>query len=121
MTEVPPALGHYQQYTVAQGRTVHIAGQVSVDATGTICGINNPATQATQVANNLTAVLAEIGLAPSAVVSVRVYAINEDAAGAWAEVRKALFPTNPPASTLVYVAGLAKPEFLLEVEAVASA
>ena len=121
MTLLPPALGHYRQYAIAQGPTVHIAGQVSVDATGTICGINNPATQATQVANNLTAVLAEIGLAPSAVVSVRVYAINEDAAGAWAEVRKALFPTNPPASTLVYVAGLAKPGFLLEVEAVASA
>ena len=121
MTESPPALGHYQQYTIAQGRAVHIAGQVSVDATGTICGINEPAIQATQVADNLTAVLAEAGLAPSAVVSVRVYAINEDAAGSWAEVRKDLFPTNPPASTLVYVTGLAKPEFLLEVEAVASA
>ncbi|MDP7068099.1 MAG: RidA family protein [Acidimicrobiales bacterium] len=73
------------------------------------------------MANNLAAVLAEAGLAPSAVVSVRVYAINEDAAGAWAKVRKALLPTNPPASTLVYVAGLARPEFLLEVEAFASA
>ena len=120
MTLLPPALGHYRQYAIAQGPTVHIAGQVSVDATGTICGIDDPAAQANQVATNLTAVLTETGLTPSDIVSIRVYAINKDAAGAWAEVRMALFPSDPPASTLVYVTALAQPEFLLEVEAIAA-
>ena len=120
MTKLPPALGHYRQYVIAQGQTVHIAGQVSVDATGKICGIDDPAAQANQIATNLTAVLAETGLIPSDTVSIRVYAINKDAAGAWAEVRNSLFPSDPPASTLVYVTALTKPEFLLEVEAIAA-
>lgn len=120
MTELPPALGHYRQYTIAQGRTVHIAGQVSVDAKGKIRGIDHPAARVNQVATNLTAVLAETGLTPSDIVSVRVDAINKDAAGAWAELGKAPFPSDSPASTLVHVTALAKPEFLLEVEPIAA-
>lgn len=116
----PPALGHYRQFAVAAGETIHVAGQVSVDETGTTCGIDDPDRQANQVAANLRAVLADAGLRPAHVVSLRVYAVSTEAAAAWAGIRTELFPTDPPASTLLYVSGLASPDFLLEVDAIAA-
>ncbi len=43
-----------------------------------------------------------------------------DVAGysAFSRVRAETFPSNPPASSTVIVAGLVRPEFLLEVEAI---
>ena len=36
-------------------------------------------------------------------------------------VRNRLFPGEPPASTLMIVSGFARPEFVVEIEAIAAA
>lgn len=116
----PPALGHYRQAVVAPGSTLHVAGQVSVDNGGNVVGVDDVDAQADQVAANLTAVLADAGCGLADVVALRVYVTTKDAARAWARVRLELFPVDPPASTLVVVAGLASDDWRIEVEAVAA-
>ena len=104
---MPPTLGHYRQAVVAVGATLHVAGQVPVDASGLSVGVGDVDVQAALVTANLEAVLGAHGCRTHDVIAVRVYATTREAGTAWAKVRLDLFADNPPASTLVYVAGLA--------------
>lgn len=117
---MPPTLGHYRQAVVAAGATLHVAGQVPVDASGSSVGVGDVDAQAACVAANLEAVLGAHGCRPRDVISVRVYATTREAGKAWAQARLELFADEPPASTLVYVSGLAHEDWQLEVDAVAS-
>ena len=115
----PPVLGHYRQAVRALGASLHIAGQVPVDHAGATVGIGDPAKQAAQVAANLAGVLAAEGCELADLVALRVYVTDLVAAKAWSELRLELFEVDPPASTLLVVAGLAHPDWLIEVDAVA--
>jgi len=102
-------------------RTVHIGGQNAVDASGNIVGKGDVAAQTEQVLRNLRTALEAGGAGPEHVVKWNVYLVAsvslQDAfsafRGAWEH------PPSPPAITGVLVAGLANPEFLVEMDAVA--
>jgi len=115
-----PVLGHYRNAVIALGPTLYVAGQVPVDAAGNLVGLGDIDAQAEQVGANLLAVLTSAGCGMADVVALRVYVTTKDAAQAWARVRLELFPVDPPASTLVVVAGLAHDDWNIEVEAVAA-
>lgn len=115
----PPPLGHYRQAVRSDGPILHVAGQVAVDERGETVGRGDPGAQAAQVGSNLVAVLEDHGATARDVVALRVYVTDMAAAAAWAAVRGGIFAVDPPASTLVRVAGLARDDWLLEVEAVA--
>ena len=102
-------------------RTVYIGGQNAVDAAGNIIGAGDIGAQAAQVAKNLLAALDAAGAEPQHVVKWTVYAVQGQPVGpAMGGFMQVLGPLEkPPTISVLFVAGLANPDFLLEVEAVA--
>lgn len=103
---------------------VFVAGQVAIDADGRVVGTGDLKAQATQVYQNLDAVLAEAGCTLRDVVKFTTFLVRTEDWVPFAEWRKAayprLFPDGVyPANTGVVVKELARPELLLEVEAIA--
>ena len=113
----------YSQAVVTSGRvrTVYVGGQNGVDTTGAVVGKGDIGAQATQVAKNLQAALAAGGARAQHVVKWNVYVVQgqspEPAMSAFQDVLGQL--PNPPVITVLYVAALANPDLLLEVDAVA--
>lgn len=103
-------------------RIVFIAGQTPVNAKGEVVGQGDLAKQGEQVFENLKACLAAAGAGFADVVKFTTFVVNfkpEDRTTI-ATLRQRYLPAdNPPASTLVGVQALARPEFMLEIEAVA--
>ncbi|WP_410574734.1 RidA family protein [Amycolatopsis sp. cmx-4-61] len=98
-------------------RTLYIAGQIGMDQNGWIPeGVE---AQARLVFANMKAVLDEAGMGFSEVVRTTVFLVRPVDRGAFAAVRSEATGGAKNASTLVYVAGLALPELLVEVEAIA--
>lgn len=114
--------GYSHVVTAAGGRLVFIAGQVAANAAGEIVGPGDLRAQARQVYENLKTALAAAGATFADVVKQTTFVVSfkaEDRA-VIAEVRREFLPAeNPPASTLVGVQALARPEYLIEVEAIA--
>jgi reactive intermediate/imine deaminase len=118
----PPALSTPTGYThvVApqRGRLVFIAGQVSADKSGTVVGKGDFKAQAKQVFDNMKAAVEAAGGTMADVAKINVYVTDLSQISALREVRQQYFTGNPPASTLVQVVALARPEFMLEIEAI---
>ena len=103
-------------------RLVFISGQISCDAEGKVVGAGDMAAQARQVFGNLGKALEAAGSGFDHVLKLTTFVCNisPQATAAIREVRKDFLDEKAlPASTMVGVAGLARPELLLEVEAIA--
>ena len=113
----------YVVETSGPGRTVYIAGQLGLDLDNKIVGAPGDfRAQATKAIENLQAALAAVGAGLSDVVKITTYIVNynPEHRAIIGKARAAFFPTEmPPASTLVGVAALAMPEWLVEIEAIA--
>ena len=125
----PPALGtpprFYSHAVSIEGpaKLVYVSGQVSVDEAGKVVGAGDMRAQAKQVFKNLTAILRAAGAGWDDVIKMTGFMVGLDAANiaAYREGRAGYFRVKrPPASTLVGVARLVQPEWLLEVEVVAA-
>ena len=101
------------------GRVLHLAGQVGVDEDWNLIGPGDMVAQSRQVLQNLKVILNSVGGEMDDIVSVIVYVTEMEPLMAVHEVRKEFFSEPYPASTLVQVAALVKPEFLIEISAVA--
>src|SRR5262245_39503227 len=111
-------------FAVDPARLVFVAGQVAMDAEGRVVGQGDLKAQAAQVYRNLTAILAEAGCTLRDVVKFTTFLVRHEDWAPFAEWRRAeypkLFPDGVyPANTGVVVVELARPELLLEVEAIA--
>jgi 2-iminobutanoate/2-iminopropanoate deaminase len=120
----PPGLTKPTGYThvvvAPDGRTVYLAGQVAFDSTGQVVGKGDFKAQADQVYQNLRRALASVGGSLGDVVKTTTYITDVNDIPQLREIRsKYLNPTHPPANTLLVVAGLARPELLLEIDGVA--
>jgi len=120
----PPGLSKPSGYThvvvAADGRTVYIAGQVAYDSTGTLVGAGDFRAQAERAYSNLRIALASAGATFSDVVKTTTYITDLANVAVLREIRgKYLDPARPPANSLIPVATLARPDLLLEIEAVA--
>lgn len=120
----PPGLTKPAGYThvvlAGDGRTVYIAGQVAVDSTNAIVGQGDFRAQAERVFANLRIALASVGATYSDLVKTTTFITDVSNSVALREIRtKYLDPTRPPANSLIPVPALARPELLLEIEAVA--
>lgn len=101
------------------GNTVFVSGQVALDDSGQLVGPGDCGAQAEQCLRNVGAALAAAGAEWSDVVKVTTFLVNVADYDAYAGARLAMFPDNGPASSTVIIAALVKPEFLIEIEAVA--
>ena len=111
-------------HVVKAGDTVYIAGQVSVAPDGSVVGEGDAEAQAEQVYQNMKTALAHAGATFKDVVKTTTYVVNEDVVSedciaATRAARLRHFETDPPASTLLVISRLARPEFLIEIEAIA--
>lgn len=113
-------VGYSHVAKVNAGKPVFIAGQVALDGNADLVGRHDFRAQARQVFENLNHALGAAGGAFSNVVKLNVYVVDASHLPQYREVRDLFVNVhNPPASTVVQVAALFRPEFLLEVEAVA--
>jgi enamine deaminase RidA (YjgF/YER057c/UK114 family) len=105
---------------VVAGNTVYLRGQVGQDLeTGESVGIGDVAAQADQAMQNIATLLAEAGSEVDHLVKLTVYLVDpryrEQAYRAIGRWTKGVHPV----STGVVVCGLARPEWLVEVDAIA--
>jgi enamine deaminase RidA (YjgF/YER057c/UK114 family) len=118
---VAPGPG-YSHVVTGTGQLVAVSGQVATGEDGQLVGPGDPSAQARQVFENLRRCLAAAGLSFGEVIKLTYYLTDMAHLPAVRTVRDEFIDTaRPPASTAVQVVALARPEFLLEVEAFALA
>lgn len=117
----PAGLSQARAYShvVKAGNTVYIAGQVATDAQGNLVGRGDFPAQAVQVFENLGKALAAGGSSYQHLVKTTVFLTDARYRETYGEIRTRYLGETVPASTLVVVSGLASPDYLLEVEAIA--
>ena len=118
-TELTKPTGYTHVVKAAPGRTIYISGQIAFDRDGKVVGAGDFRAQAIQVFENLKAALAGAGATYDHVVKVTTFVTDMKYAPILREVRLTYFGKNPPAGTLVQIAGLVVPELMIEVEAIA--
>jgi enamine deaminase RidA (YjgF/YER057c/UK114 family) len=117
---IPPPLSNYNHgiEVPAGQRLVFCSGQLGVGTDGSVPA--DCAGQAEICFANIAAVLEEAGLGLEHVVRINAYVTGREHLQPYMAVRNRLFAPPYPASTLMIVSGFARPEFVVEVEAVAA-
>jgi enamine deaminase RidA (YjgF/YER057c/UK114 family) len=105
-------------HVVKIGPWVYIAGQTAADENGDVAGIGDPKAQVNRVFKNLSTAMESVGGQLSDIIKTTVYVVGTEHMDAIREARAGKFGDNPPTSTLIVVSSLARPEFMLEIEAV---
>lgn len=113
--------GHFSQATVieARGRLLFISGMTARAADGSITGIGNVEAQTRQVCDNLKAAVEAAGGTLADICRVDVYVRNIEHFPVIHKVRAEYFQAPLPASTMVEVAKMVSPEYLIEISAIA--
>jgi enamine deaminase RidA (YjgF/YER057c/UK114 family) len=117
-----PTPATYTHVIVATGsKAVFVAGQEPEDAQGNLVGPGDLAAQAHQVFANLGRALAAAGAHPQQVAKITIYVAQHrpEYLPVIERARATLFGDHKPADTVVGVQTLARPEYLIEVDAVA--
>ncbi|WP_330467949.1 RidA family protein [Micromonospora zamorensis] len=116
---VQPSSG-YTHVVVARGRLAAIAGQMAFDADGELVGPGDPEAQARQVFTNMGRCLAGAGGSFDDLVKLTWFVTDVAFVPTVLAVRDEFIDTSrPPASTVVQVVALYRPDLLLEVDALA--
>ncbi len=104
-----------------QVKTIYIGGQDAVNAAGAIVGKGDIQQQTEQVLNNLQAALKAGGAGVEHVVKWNIYLVQGQPLQLGFQVFQRVWGRrpNPPAITVMIVAGLANPDFLVEMDAIA--
>ncbi|MGD9943501.1 MAG: RidA family protein [Burkholderiaceae bacterium] len=121
----PPGLakpsGFSHVATSTRRKTVIVAGQVAYDEQGRVVGVDDLAAQVEQVYRNIGIALAASGASFADVVKTTLFVrdMTPEKIKVIRDVRSRFLAPEPPASTMVGVQALARPELMLEVEAIA--
>jgi enamine deaminase RidA (YjgF/YER057c/UK114 family) len=121
----PEGLPTPQAYThvvAATGsRLVFVAGQVAEDAVGNLGGSSDIAMQARQAFANVGLALAAAGASPEQVAKITIFVVDlhPEHLPLIEAGRVAVFGDHKPADSLIGVEQLARPDYLIEVEAIA--
>jgi enamine deaminase RidA (YjgF/YER057c/UK114 family) len=113
----------FTNVVVASGsvKTVYVGGQDAINASGKIIGKGDLKAQTEQILQNIQAALAAGGAQLEHVVKWNLYIVQGQPLRAGFEVFQRVWGNrpNPPAISVMFVAGLAHPDFLAEMDAVA--
>ena len=121
-----PAQGLYSHAgCIEGGRTVYLAGQLSVGPRGEVVGAGDFDAQFRQVFKNLHDVLTGLGLGWRSVIKFTTYLVHSQDIAKFMDWRKREFPKlfadgRYPPNTLLIIDRLVREEFLIEVSAVAA-
>jgi enamine deaminase RidA (YjgF/YER057c/UK114 family) len=103
-------------------RTIYVGGQDAVDAEGNVVGEGDLAAQTAQVLANIKTALAAAGASPEHVVKWNLFVVEgQDITAGYTAFQSAWGKqsTPPPVITAAFVKALARPEFLVEMDAIA--
>ncbi len=103
----------------AQARWLYLSGQVGVAPDGSLA--EGPEAQLETAFRNLLAILGSAGMGPHDLVKITVFLTRSEDIGLYRKVRDRMLAGATPASTLLVIAALADPGWLVEIEAVAAA
>jgi enamine deaminase RidA (YjgF/YER057c/UK114 family) len=107
--------------TTGPVRTVYVDGQNAVDSSGAIVGKGDFRAQSEQILKNIQAALEAGGAGWEHVVKMNIYAVEgqslEEGFAAFQQIGGNR--SNPPLVSMAFVAGLAHPDFLAEIDAIA--
>ena len=106
-------------HVIKIGPWVFIAGQTASNERGDVMGVGDPAAQVEQVYRNLAKAAESVGGTLADIVKTTTYVVGEEHLDTVRAARAGRFGDAPPTSTLVVVSRLARPEFIVEIEAVA--
>jgi 2-iminobutanoate/2-iminopropanoate deaminase len=114
--------GDFQQGVIVNGgRLLYLAGQVANNPDGSVAGVGDWRRQAEKVYENIGHLLRAAGCGPGSAVKETTWVLSIDS---WrqqgAPVRRDFYKGDYPASTLVEIPGLARAEFLVEIEVIAA-
>jgi 2-iminobutanoate/2-iminopropanoate deaminase len=116
----PPLARYSHGIAVPAGhRLVFTAGQLGIAPDESIPADSEA--QADLCFANIAAILAEDGMTMANVIRLSVYVTAREHMQGYRRSRDRQFPGTPPTTTLLTVSGLARPEFLVEIEAIAAA
>ncbi len=101
-------------------KLVFVSGQLSLDKDGNLIGKGDIVAQTRQVLENLKTILKGAGASMENVIKLTIFMTDLSQYEEVGKVRSKYFRKEPPASTLVQVSSLVKPDFLIEIEAVAA-
>lgn len=99
-------------------RRLMISGQIGLDPDGSLAG-GKPGDMAAQMERcwrNVFAILESEGMTKEDLIKVTVYVTRSDATALYRDIRDRMLDGHAPAATYVVVAGLASPDFLVEIE-----
>jgi enamine deaminase RidA (YjgF/YER057c/UK114 family) len=123
LNPIPPLSPSYTQMVKVSGGTLlFLSGQVAVDDHGRLVGEGDLQAQARQVFENIKTHLASQEADFSNIIKITVFIVNyrvEYRQGLREVLNEYIDPERPPASTLLGIQSLARPEYLIEVEATA--
>lgn len=103
----------------SRSRYVFLSGQLGIDRDGKVPP--DAAGQARVAFDNIAAILGEAGMGLKDVVKLNAFVSAREHMRGYMDVRNALFEEPYPASTLMIVSGFTREEFVVEIEAIASA
>ena len=122
---LPLPMGQYSMISLAPtaGRVVAIAGQLGRSNGGLVP--SDVEQECIQAFRNIATACESIGATPSDIVHVRTFLVGRSVFDAFKAARSEVYgewfgSDAPPASTLVFVLGLADPEAVCEIEALVS-
>lgn len=122
----PPALHYNPAFTnvvkvTGPAKTVYVGGQNALDQSGTIVGKGDIKKQTEQILTNIQVALAAAGARLEHVIKWNLYVVQGQPIQAGFEVFQRVWGNrpNPPAISMAFVAGLANPDFLAEMDAIA--
>jgi 2-iminobutanoate/2-iminopropanoate deaminase len=120
-TAVAPPFSPYSHGVEAPASTrwLYVSGQVGVTPEGRV--LDGAEAQIEQAWRNVLSVLEAAGMGPRDLVKVTTFLLDRADLAAARAIRERMLQGAEPASTLLIVAGLASPEWRVEIEAVAAA
>ena len=115
----PPFANYAHGVEIPAGaRTVFCSGQLGISPDGRVP--EDVEGQALLCFDAIAAILAEAGMGLRDVVRFNAYVTGREHLAGYMRARDKVIGSPPPASTLMIVSGFARPEFVVEIEAVAA-
>jgi len=117
---LPVPRGSYSVVTISQpGRMVFIAGQTASDQQGNVVGAGDARAQTRYIIGKIKRAVEAAGGTISDLVAMNIFTTDVRYHRDINETRREVLGSNFPTSTMVQVVALARPELMLEVNAIA--